>query len=80
MSAPAPRGDGSVVVRADQAEVPGGTVQVLSGEEVLTAGEGDLLVVPPKLPHAFAAALALGPRPPLRARTGPSPARGDASG
>jgi len=34
----------------------GGTVQVLSGEEVPTAGEGDLLVVPPKLPHAFAAA------------------------
>jgi mannose-6-phosphate isomerase-like protein (cupin superfamily) len=33
-----------------------GAVAVLSGEQVLTAHEGDLIVVPPNLPHAFAAA------------------------
>jgi hypothetical protein len=32
-----------------------GSVQLLAGEEVLTAGEGDLAVVPPGLPHAFGA-------------------------
>jgi mannose-6-phosphate isomerase-like protein (cupin superfamily) len=41
---------------AEMFYVLSGTAQVLSGEEVLTASEGDLLVVPPKLPHAFAAA------------------------
>jgi quercetin dioxygenase-like cupin family protein len=33
-----------------------GTAQLLSGEEVVTAGRGDLVIVPPGLPHAFAAA------------------------
>lgn len=33
-----------------------GTAQLLSGEQVVTAGQGDLVVVPPDLPHAFAAA------------------------
>ncbi|MFB4296847.1 cupin domain-containing protein [Actinomadura sp. NTSP31] len=33
----------------------GGTAQILSGEQVLEAGEGDLVVVPPGLAHAFAA-------------------------
>ncbi len=33
-----------------------GSVQLLVGERVLDAGEGDLAVVPPGLPHAFAAA------------------------
>jgi quercetin dioxygenase-like cupin family protein len=33
-----------------------GTAQLLSGEEVVTAGRGDLVVVPPGLAHAFAAA------------------------
>ncbi|MFC6932217.1 cupin domain-containing protein [Actinomadura yumaensis] len=33
-----------------------GTLQVLSGEEVITAGKGDLLVVPPLTAHAFGAA------------------------
>ena len=32
-----------------------GRVQVLSGEDVLTAEAGDVIVVPPRLPHAFAA-------------------------
>ncbi|MEW2100910.1 quercetin dioxygenase-like cupin family protein [Streptomyces griseus] len=32
-----------------------GTAQLLSGDQVLTAG-GDLVVVPPNVPHAFAAA------------------------
>jgi quercetin dioxygenase-like cupin family protein len=36
--------------------VLGGTVQVLAGEQVLVLGEGDVAVVPPHLPHAFAAA------------------------
>jgi uncharacterized RmlC-like cupin family protein len=30
-------------------------VQVLSGEDVVTAEVGDVIVVPPRLPHAFAA-------------------------
>jgi quercetin dioxygenase-like cupin family protein len=34
----------------------GGTAQVLSGEQVVTLERGDLVVVPPGLPHAFAAA------------------------
>lgn len=44
---------------ADSAElfyVIDGTAQVLSGEQVVTAGRGDLIVVPPGLVHAFAAA------------------------
>ncbi|MER6115686.1 cupin domain-containing protein [Streptomyces sp. NPDC001743] len=34
----------------------GGAAQFLSGDEVVTAEPGDLVVVPPGLPHAFAAA------------------------
>ncbi|MBB2914261.1 quercetin dioxygenase-like cupin family protein [Streptosporangium becharense] len=33
-----------------------GEVQILAGERVVTAGEGDLVVVPPNMPHAFGAA------------------------
>jgi quercetin dioxygenase-like cupin family protein len=33
-----------------------GTAQLLSGEQVVTAGKGDLVVVPPGVAHAFAAA------------------------
>jgi quercetin dioxygenase-like cupin family protein len=33
-----------------------GSVQLLAGNRVHVAGEGDLAVVPPGLPHAFAAA------------------------
>ena len=33
-----------------------GSVQLLAGDRVHVAGEGDLAVVPPGLPHAFAAA------------------------
>lgn len=33
-----------------------GTAQLLSGDHVVTAERGDLVVVPPSLPHAFAAA------------------------
>ncbi|MFD8690524.1 cupin domain-containing protein [Streptomyces sp. NPDC059651] len=33
-----------------------GTAQLLSGDDVVTAGRGDLVVVPPNVPHAFAAA------------------------
>ncbi|MFF6998305.1 cupin domain-containing protein [Streptomyces sp. NPDC008313] len=33
-----------------------GTAQLLSGDRIVTAGRGDLVVVPPNLPHAFAAA------------------------
>jgi mannose-6-phosphate isomerase-like protein (cupin superfamily) len=32
-----------------------GAADILSGEDVLTAGPGDLVVVPPGKPHAFAA-------------------------
>jgi mannose-6-phosphate isomerase-like protein (cupin superfamily) len=35
-----------------------GCLQVLSGTEIVTAERGDLIVVPPGLPHAFAAARA----------------------
>lgn len=35
--------------------VLGGSVQLLAGAEVITAGEGDLAVVPPGMTHAFAA-------------------------
>ncbi|NES15798.1 MULTISPECIES: cupin domain-containing protein [Micromonospora] len=33
-----------------------GVLQVLAGERILTLHRGDLLVVPPRLPHAFAPA------------------------
>jgi mannose-6-phosphate isomerase-like protein (cupin superfamily) len=33
-----------------------GAVQVLSGSDIVTAERGDLIVVPPRLAHAFAAA------------------------
>jgi mannose-6-phosphate isomerase-like protein (cupin superfamily) len=33
-----------------------GTLQVLAGQEIVTLHRGDLLVVPPHLPHAFAPA------------------------
>jgi quercetin dioxygenase-like cupin family protein len=36
--------------------VLGGSVQILAGEDVLTARTGDLVVVPPTVDHAFAAA------------------------
>lgn len=32
-----------------------GKVQALSGTEIISAEEGDVIVVPPRLPHAFAA-------------------------
>jgi quercetin dioxygenase-like cupin family protein len=41
---------------AEMFYVLGGSVDVLSGATVLTAHPGDLVVVPPTLPHAFAAA------------------------
>ena len=51
--------DGAVPHRHDKSSelfsVLSGSVQLLAGEEVLTAGEGDLAVVPPGLPHAFGA-------------------------
>lgn len=33
-----------------------GTAQLLSGTQVVTAARGDLVIVPPNVPHAFAAA------------------------
>lgn len=33
-----------------------GTAQLLSGEQIVTASRGDLVVVPPNIAHAFAAA------------------------
>ncbi|MGW1007090.1 cupin domain-containing protein [Streptomyces sp. NPDC002520] len=33
-----------------------GTAEVLSGDDVVTAERGDLIIVPPDRPHAFAAA------------------------
>ncbi|MFF4489184.1 cupin domain-containing protein [Streptomyces sp. NPDC001544] len=33
-----------------------GEARLLSGDEVLTAARGDLVIVPPGMPHAFAAA------------------------
>ena len=33
-----------------------GTAQLLSGDQIVTAERGDLVIVPPGLPHAFAAA------------------------
>ena len=36
--------------------VLGGSLRVLVGEEVLVLKEGDFLVVPPRVPHAFAPA------------------------
>ncbi|MGH3388453.1 MAG: cupin domain-containing protein [Actinomadura sp.] len=34
--------------------VLGGSLRVLAGEEIHTLGTGDFLLVPPRLPHAFA--------------------------
>ncbi|MEU6221221.1 cupin domain-containing protein [Streptomyces sp. NPDC047022] len=45
------RHDGS----AEMFYVLGGSAQLLSGDRVVTAEAGDLVVVPPGLPHAFAA-------------------------
>ncbi len=36
--------------------VLGGTVQILTGDQVVTAAAGDVAVVPPDMAHAFAAA------------------------
>ena len=36
--------------------VLGGRVQILTGDQVVTANEGDMAVVPPNMAHAFAAA------------------------
>jgi mannose-6-phosphate isomerase-like protein (cupin superfamily) len=38
-----------------------GTAQLLSGDQVITAERGDLVIVPPGLAHAFAAAPGHGP-------------------
>ena len=35
--------------------VLGGVIQVLSGKEIVRAEEGDVIVVPPRVPHAFSA-------------------------
>jgi mannose-6-phosphate isomerase-like protein (cupin superfamily) len=40
---------------AEMFYVVDGAVQVLSGTEVITAEKGDLIVVPPRFSHAFAA-------------------------
>ncbi len=40
---------------AEMFYVLGGVVQVLSGNEIVRAEPGDVIVVPPKLPHAFSA-------------------------
>lgn len=51
--------DGARPHRHDQSAemfyVLNGVVKVLSGAEIVTAGEGDVIVVPPGLPHAFSA-------------------------
>ena len=41
--------------------VLGGSVQLLAGDRLVVAHEGDLALVPPGLPHAFAAARASTP-------------------
>ncbi|GAB2773878.1 cupin domain-containing protein [Amycolatopsis magusensis] len=43
-------------VSAETFFVLGGVLQVLLGEEIVTAREGDLLFVPPRTVHAFGAA------------------------
>ncbi len=40
---------------AEMFYVLGGVVQVLSGNEIVTAEKGDVIVVPPRLQHAFSA-------------------------
>jgi quercetin dioxygenase-like cupin family protein len=40
---------------AEMFYVLGGVVQVLSGSEIVRAEPGDVIVVPPRLPHAFSA-------------------------
>jgi quercetin dioxygenase-like cupin family protein len=51
--------DGAVPHRHDRSSelfyVLDGTAQLLAGEDVITAVRGELIVVPPGLPHAFAA-------------------------
>ncbi len=41
---------------AEMFHVIGGSLQVLVGEEIRVLDEGDFLLVPPRTPHAFAAA------------------------
>ncbi|GGQ44728.1 cupin domain-containing protein [Streptomyces mutabilis] len=41
--------------RAEMFFLLDGAADILSGEDVLTAGPGDLVVIPPGKPHAFAA-------------------------
>ena len=40
---------------AEMFYVLGGVVQVLSGKEIVRAEEGDMIVVPPRMPHAISA-------------------------
>jgi quercetin dioxygenase-like cupin family protein len=40
---------------AEMFYVLGGVVRILSGKEILKADQGDVIVVPPGLPHAFSA-------------------------
>jgi mannose-6-phosphate isomerase-like protein (cupin superfamily) len=40
---------------AEMFYVLGGVVQVLSGTEIVRAEQGDVIVVPPRMPHAFSA-------------------------
>ena len=37
-----------------------GVVQILSGKQIVKAERGDVIIVPPKLPHAFSAAQGYG--------------------
>lgn len=45
---------------AEMFYVLGGVVQVLSGADIVRAEEGDVIVVPPRLPHAFSAERGMG--------------------
>ncbi len=45
---------------AEMFYILGGVVQVLSGREILQAEQGDVIVVPPQLPHAFSASRCAG--------------------
>ena len=45
-----------MTVRRESFFVLDGTVELLCGDQVITAGAGDLVVVPAAVPHAFAAA------------------------
>ncbi|GAA2590480.1 cupin domain-containing protein [Actinomadura fulvescens] len=68
MSVPAAKPHDPVVVRAADGAVPhrhdrsselffvvDGALELLVGTEIITAGSGDLLVVPPRCDHAFRA-------------------------